>query len=185
MSNKIYGGIDPGAKGYISTYVDGKFINTPIPKIGDRVNVRELASVIENIALNANELGKGLHFVIEDVHAVFGSAAGATFAFGKICGLLEGMLIAFKIPYTAVQPKVWQKELWQGVKPVKKPLTEKQKKAGRLNGQVDTKKTSLLAAQKLFPEIDFFVTEKGNKSKNFDDNLVDSVLICEYCKRKF
>ncbi len=46
---------------------------------------------------------------IEDVHALFGSSAKATFSFGQRLGELEGMLQSMSIGYIKVKPKEWQK----------------------------------------------------------------------------
>ena len=47
--------------------------------------------------------------------------------------------------------------------------------------EVNTKATSINAAKRLFPELDFRRTEKCD---NIDDNKVDATLICEYLRRK-
>lgn len=46
--------------------------------------------------------------------------------------------------------------------------------------EVNTKKTSINAAQRLFPNIDF---RKNGRCRNIDDNKVDSLLIAEYGRR--
>ena len=47
--------------------------------------------------------------------------------------------------------------------------------------QVNTKETSMNAAKRLFPNIDF---RRTTKCKNLDDNKVDATLMCEYARRK-
>ena len=114
------------------------------------------------------------HAVIESVHALFGSAAKATFSFGYIAGVLETFLVAYSIPYTKVQPKAWQKVMWQGVQMIKKPSFSKKTMV------TDTKAMSEIAAKRLFPDIDFRKTERSTR---MDDNKIDSVLMAEYCRR--
>ena len=47
--------------------------------------------------------------------------------------------------------------------------------------EVNTKATSINAAKRLFPELDF---RRTNRCNNIDDNKVDATLICEYLRRK-
>ena len=170
--NKISIGIDPGKDGFICLYMpkDDEFIFKEVPKIGKEVNLQALNGVFNTIE------GLDCHCVIEDVHSVYGSSAKGTFEFGKIVGQLEAFLVAYKIPYTKVQPKKWQKEMWEGV-----PLQRVPSSTGKTI-KTDTKKMSLLAANRLFPKIDL---RKSERAKKPDHNKVDSLLICEYCKRKF
>lgn len=117
-----------------------------------------------------------IHCVIEDVHAKFGSSAKATFSFGYVCGATEAMLIAHDIPYTKVNPKKWQKEMWEGI-----PVQKKPSSSGKTMVN-DTKLMSLMAAKRLFPEVDL---RASNRSKIPHDGKVDSLLLAEYCRRKF
>ena len=179
MSNKCYMAIDPGSKGFIVTQCNGDF---SFYSIADN-DLHQLAKIIENIRLsNAN-----LVCIMEQIHAIFGSSAKATFSFGEIYGQLQGLLIANKIPYILVQPKEWQKEIWTNSDMVinyKKTLiidkkTREEKEITRK--EVDTKNTSINAAKRLFPHIDF---RKSDRCKNLDDNKVDATLMAEYARRK-
>lgn len=160
-------GIDPGKQGFICSMTDSSISYYQIPLIGKEVDLDELDNIIDFITLTHDDV----HCVIEDVHAIFGSSAKATFNFGWIVGVLEALLVAHGIPYTKVQPKEWQKEMWQGI--------SKQKKA---NGRTDTKAMSLLAAKRLFPDEDLTATARSTKEH---DGKIDSLLMAEYCKRKF
>ena len=170
--SSIYLGIDPGKQGFITGInpeVD-KIAYYAISSIGDQVNLQELDQFLSEIAPFVK------HCVIEDVHAIFGAAAKATFNFGHIVGVLEGMLTAYKIPFTKVQPKKWQKEMWEGI-----PLQQSPSSTGKTM-KTDTKKMSLLAVKRLFPNEDLRRTERSKKD---DDNKVDSLLIAEYCRRHY
>lgn len=159
---RTYIGIDPGSKGFITVHAeDGyQFVsieeNTPL-ELG-----RELAQIRDRYP---DALA-----VMEEVHAIYGSSAKGTFSFGEIFGLLQGLLIATRIPYHLVQPKEWQKEIWVNA--------DKVYKSG---AKVDTKATSLNAAQRLFPDIDLRRTPACRK---VDDNKVDSLLLAEFARRK-
>ena len=117
---------------------------------------------------------------MEEVHAIFGSSAKATFSFGEIFGLLKGIIIASELPYNLVQPKTWQKDIWSNA-----DVVHEYKKVAK-NGEVvtriviNTKATSIIAARRIFPNTDL---RKTPRSKNADDNKVDSLLIAEFARR--
>jgi hypothetical protein len=168
---KAFIGIDPGKTGFICKMSEDGIEFSQVPKIGTKVvDLLELSRLIESFQ------GLNCHCVIEDVHAIYGSSAGATFEFGRVVGNLESFLVAYRIPHTRVAPKKWQKEMWQGV-----PVQKKKSKSGKTM-TVDTKKMSEIAAKRLFPDVDL---RKSTRAKNPDDNKVDSLLMAEYCRRKF
>ena len=171
--SRIYLGIDPGSKGFITLYSDDAI---EFHSIEDN-DFYKLGDILHGI----KEKYPNVICVMEEVHAIFGSAAKATFSFGEINGLLKGLLIANKIPYHLVQPKKWQGEIWDfkdmvvSYKPVAIRGKVVQKK------EVNTKQTSMNAAKRIFPNIDF---RKNERCKKIDDNKVDSLLIAEYARRK-
>jgi hypothetical protein len=177
--SKTFMGIDPGDKGYISLQKDGNFSFFSI-KDND---LYQLGKIMADIRANNDNLV----CVIEDVHAVFGVSASATFSFGFNKGYLIGLLAANNIPYVLVQPKAWQKEMWGNSDMVMTYKNIKIKDRGKetykevTRRQVNTKETSMNAAKRLFPNIDF---RRTTKCKNLDDNKVDSTLMCEYARRK-
>lgn len=172
---KTFIGIDPGVNGFVTAiFPNGKF---------------EFYSIDENDDLDLHRIFKSIKerswqvtAVLEDVHAIFGSSAKSTFAFGEIKGILKGLLIANEIPYTLVQPKTWQGEIWNNqdmivsYKTIKKSDGTEQKRK-----VVDTKSTSINAARRLFPSID---PRKNERCRKIDDNKVDSLLMAEYARRK-
>lgn len=166
-------GVDPGKKGFICMYFNDKddmkqnyFEYHPIPLINNEVDIHKLYDILSFDGDNWD-----VKCVLEDVHALFGVSAKATFSFGWVLGAIEGVLVSCSIPYIKVQPKEWQKEMWQGIPLQKKP-----------NGRTDTKAMSLLAAKRLFPNEDLTATERSVKP---NDGKVDALLLCEYCRRKF
>lgn len=167
--SKIWIGIDPGKDSFIAQINNDIVSFNRIPMIGTEVDIRALNTIFWKID-NVN-----VHAVLEDVHSVFGSSAKSNWEFGKINGMLEALLVANSIPYSKIQPKAWQKQLWEGVA-MQKTLgyTGKEK--------TDTKKMSLLAAQRLFPNVDL---RKSERAKLPDHNKVDALLLAEYCRRNF
>lgn len=173
MNDKCYMSIDPGNRGFIVTQKNGEFSFYSIED-NDLYQLSEIMAEIRSKYDN-------LVCVIEDVHSIFGSSAKSTFNFGFNKGYLIGLLAANKIPYVLVQPKTWQKEMWINSDMVVtyKPVTIKGKATTKK--EVNTKATSINAAKRLFPTMDF---RRTDRCKNIDDNLVDAVLMSEYARRK-
>jgi len=177
LKPKIRVGIDPGKNGGVFIFIES--LNTPknylyrsIPLIGKEYDIKLMDGIIKSYISDIEDV----FAVIEDVHAIFGSSANATFDFGFGCGIWEGILTANKIPYTKIQPKKWQAEMFEGIPKQTKPSsTGKTIKA-------DTKKMAEMAAKRLFPNIDLRASERSVKSH---DGKVDALLICEYCRRHF
>lgn len=183
-------GIDPGKDGFITVWKEGEgFIFLPIPLSGKEVDYhalkRDFSEAIghntngEIVITNGKVTDSTIYCVIEDVHAKFGTAAKATFNFGFVAGAMEMMLIALGIPYTKVAPKKWQKQMWEGV-----TVQKKQSSTGKTMVN-DTKSTSLIAAKRMFPDLDLRANTDSKRATKPHDGKVDSLLICEYCKRNF
>ena len=170
---KKYIGIDVGNKGFISVIDNGEYRFCSIED--------SYTPLISKFLLDET-LGQSVAVVIEDVHALYGSSAEGTFNFGFIKGFLVGLLVAHKIPYTLVQPKEWQNEIWTNSDMVVsyKTVTLKNGKEQKRK-EVHTKETSIKAAQRLFPLVDF---RKNERCRKIDDNKVDALLMAEYARRK-
>ena len=102
--NKIYIGIDPGAKGAIcSLSEDGKDIDF-IDFTGDIPTISQWLAT--KIKLNDIRM-----VMIESVHSVFGSSASSNFKFGVNVGIMHGIVRGMGLPLDVVQPKKWQKSI--------------------------------------------------------------------------
>jgi len=175
-------GIDPGKNGGIAFYdTDSKEISLyEIPKVGNQVNMRQLTEIFDTAWDYEHS-----HFIMEEVHAIFGSSAKSTFNFGWIFGLLEGIIVGNEHAYSMVKPKDWQKVIFEGIPIIRKPskkMRGKDKKTGKMKtktvqGSPDTKKMAILAVQRLFPHLDIA------KKKKPHDGLVDALLLAEYGRR--
>lgn len=172
MENKLYIGIDVGAKGFVSTQYNSSWEHYSIAGL----DLYELSRLFQELRQRYDSIA----CVIEDVHAVHGSSAKATFQFGFNKGYLIGLLAANQIPYTLVAPKQWQKEMWgyADIVATYKHVTIKDKDTVRK--EVNTKQTSINCCKRLFPTLDL---RKSERSKNIDDNKVDSILLCDYGRR--
>lgn len=176
--NKAYIGIDPGSKGFVAFQKNGVFEYHAIDGC-------DWALLFEQFFKWRNE-NEEIICAIEDVHAIYGSSAEATFNFGYVCGMLKMILIGSRIPYVMVQPKEWQKEMWMNSDVISHKEVSTRKDGKTIcRTIIDTKKTSINAAKRLFPTIDFRKDDSPkSRCKNVDDNKVDSTLICEYARRK-
>lgn len=105
----------------------------------------------------------GAHFFLEQVAAMPGQGVSSMFKFGRNFGMIEGMLIAFEATYELVRPQVWQKEMHAGI--------EK---------SIDPKGRSLIAAQRLFPNVNLI----PDRCRVPHSGSVDALLIAEYGRRK-
>lgn len=172
MEQRVYLGIDVGSKGFVTlnTGTELRFYS-----IADN-DAYQLSNILHDIKA---EFPNAV-CAMEEIHAIFGSSAKATFAFGEINGLLKGLLIANKIPYHLVAPKKWQSEIWDNKDMVVsyKTVTIKGKQVSKK--EVNTKQTSFNAAKRIFPAVDLRKTER---CKKYDDNKVDSLLLSEYGRR--
>lgn len=172
--NKAYLGVDVGSRGCIACQCDGKWEWYYICEM----DYYQIANVFRTLREKHEEIA----CVIEDVHAIFGSSAKATFAFGENKGMLIGLLCANKIPFTLVQPKEWQTKIWTNAdKEYDYKMVKNKNGIWHNKKAINTKKTSINAAKRLFPNEDF---RRNPKCKNIDDNKVDATLMSEYARRK-
>lgn len=173
MEQRIYLGIDVGSKGFLTLHLGNEF---EFISIEDN-DYYKLSSIMQELKIQY----PNVVCVMEDVHALFGSSAKSTFSFGEINGLLKGLLISNNIPYHLVPPKKWQNEIWQhsDIEVSYKKIIKKDKEV--LQNKINTKQTSINAAKRLFPNVDF---RRTDRCKKIDDNKVDSLLIAEYGRRK-
>jgi hypothetical protein len=158
--NKVIS-IDPGANGGIAVFEDGELTGLLlIPKVKDKIDYRFLEQTLTKL------IDKNTTIVLEEVHSIYGASAKSNHAFGHINGVLLGIILCTRQPFVFVQPKEWQKYVWSNQDKVYKP--------GKAKQTVDTKATSLLAAKRLFPQVDF---TKVGRSVKPHDGLIDAALI--------
>ena len=170
--SKIRVGIDPGKKGALVEIIDG-FVTKkcPTPIIDNEYDIPSMNNLISSY------IGKeDVMVLLEDVHSLGGVSAAANASLMENKGVWIGLLIANKVPFMLVTPKEWQSFSWSGVEKVLK-----EKKSEKDRNITDTKATSLKAAIHLYPNEDL---RKSDRAKNFDEGLVDSILMAHYAYHK-
>jgi len=172
MRKKFHIGIDIGKKGAICI-IDrdsSAFRTFPMPMIGDQLDYLGLYNLLSDY-----EGGLGM-VVFEKLGVIFGSGKNVAFSMGHQAGAVEMLCVALAIPYTKVNPKDWQKEMFTGVPDMTK--TSSLVKSGEIR---DTKGMALMAIQRLYPRLPLTF----GKGKKPHDGLVDAVLMADYSRRKF
>lgn len=160
-------GIDPGSSGFVvalnadTREIIGSYALAFSPD--GQLMTHQFSDWL--VSLTRNQEGVVTRCCLESVHAIYGASAKSTFQFGRCFGSLETFLSVVGISFRLVQPKTWQKKMWEGIRPVAK------------SGKVDTKAMSLSAARKLFPTETFL---RSVRCRVPDDNMVDATLIAYY-----
>lgn len=96
---------------------------------------------------------------LEHVGAMPGQGVTSMFHFGENFGFIQGVLMAYGIPYELVRPQKWKKEF-------------------SITGD---KNTSIAVAQRLFPNVNLLPTERCRKPH---DGMAESLLMAEYARRR-
>lgn len=208
---KLRIGIDIGSKGAIAFFMDGKLQRyAALPLIEGRPDLRAFSEMVLNY-LDGSEV----HAVIEDLHSIYQVGAASNFQFGWINGATEAILTTLSIPYTKVSPRKWQKEMWEGIRPVMMPgkknkvveplpelLPKSQQWSEKLfTGELESVDPALIQTleKQEQPKVDTKATSllaakrlfpeetflATTRSKVPHDGIVDAVLIGLYCVRKF
>jgi len=162
-------GIDIGKAGaiVIQEISTGKILKTTMPIIGKELDTHALVEILKPFK------DTDCMVAFEDLRALFGASAGATFSFGFVAGATEAIVVSLGLPYRKVNAKVWQKQAFMGVPEIRKPDT-KDKNGKIRKGSIDTKAMALIASKRLYPNEDTRPTER---SKNPHDGIVDALLI--------
>ena len=148
--------LDPGLTGGLAIISEDGVIVEPMPSLDGVLDLATLARLIKFHTPNIAYL--------EKVGARPGQGVSSMFKFGRVFGALEGLLTGLGIPYRLITPQAWTKVMHQGVE-----------------RSVDPKKRSIIAASRLFPDVDLLATER---SKVPHSGMADALLLAEYGRRQ-
>lgn len=112
-----------------------------------------------------NEMCGVRHIFLEKVSAMPHQGVSSVFKFGRVVGALQALAASIEVPLTQVSPQTWQREIHEGISKVDVFLP---------------KARSLIAAQRLFPQLNLLASEKSKKPHK---GYVDALLIAEYGRR--
>lgn len=166
-------GIDPGKKGAIAAIIDDFVLDIiPMPLItaatkkGKKRGRDEYDLVVIRERLLSWKNGNTIFVTVEKSQPMPPTIRGgvvASFHRGVARGW-EWMLAALEIPYQLVAPATWQRAMYAGT-------------PGN-----DTKQRSILAAQRLFPDIDLRSSPRARKPH---DGFAEALLLAEFGRRTY
>lgn len=162
----VYIGIDVGGKGGIFAMTDKRRVvlkeAIPTKRGSTEVDYTSLSNLLKTWESDPSQV----QVLIEDVHSLYGMSAKSNFSFGLIKGVKIGVVTSIGYNLELVTPKNWQKVVW-----IEDDIVLNDK------GKRDTKATSLKAATRLFPDVDFRKSERAHIPH---DGVVDAALMAEY-----
>ena len=152
-------GVDPGKDGAIAFVSPAGAVLHAMPTIESAKGRAEY-----DVPRIAELLHAAEHVFIEKLQPLPMKHGGsiANYQRGMGLGLLVGICTAKRIAFTLVRPQDWQKAMHAGT-----------------SGE-DTKQRSIVAAQRLFPDVDLRRTER---CKGPHDGKADALLIAEFGRR--
>jgi hypothetical protein len=163
-NSKYIIGIDAGINGGVFVLKDGTpFLRASMPKDGNHIIFKRFINMLESFK-NLNTT-----VVTEDLHAIWGVKASATFGLGRAYGGIVACCDIFDYKKVFVNPKVWQKDVWGD----HERYTHKVKDKIR----IDTKRVSLEVASKIFPKESWLASTRSFVPH---DGIVDAALLAYY-----
>jgi hypothetical protein len=172
-----YIGMDVGASGGYGIITDNE--GTPnLIKYGKfhashEKTISTLIKVIYELEMTFKDT---LYIFYEDVHSIFNSSAKSNFIFGFNKGILAGMsqtliqiLPVLNVVVLPVHAKVWQNKVWIS--------QDREYDTSGMTRKNATKRTSLNAANRLFPNESYRPTSRSTVPH---DGVVDGVLLSYY-----
>ena len=149
----IFLGIDPGKSGALAIIAPSEIAVIPFDEIAYR----------DNLSTINRYMGGGEKAVcaLEKVGAMPQQGVSSTFEFGRNFGYIEGLLVAYCIPYQLVIPAKWKKEF---------ALLKRDKDA------------SIAEARRLFPSVSLLPTARSRKE---NDGMAEALLLAEWGRRMY
>jgi hypothetical protein len=155
-------GIDNGLNGAVVAINEQlkivKWVDTPTISMGKQTRKQYAEAVMARVIRSFLHYEHGrIHVFIEHAQAMPKQGVSSTFKTGEGYGLWRGICVGLGVRYSIIHPRVWQKQMHQGTP------------------QGDTKKKSIVACQRLFPDLPVLGPRGGTK-----DGRADAALIAAY-----
>ncbi|MEW6482865.1 MAG: hypothetical protein AB1397_07745 [bacterium] len=171
----IYIGIDPGITGAIAIN-DDKIEVHPMPTIAISktkrdYNIHKIVKIFIDIKKDlliyplstfSTFIPPKIFVVIEEGGVMPKEGRVSSYKTGRGLGIIEGIVSALQLPFVKVKPCTWKREMLKDC-------------AGD-----DPKGKAILQAERLFPEVSLYRTDKCKKP---DHNYADALLLMEYGRR--
>jgi len=179
----MYVGMDVGKEGAIVELTKhGQIITQhviPLKEVKSKKRTKKTPDLIIDLDALCELLHtyRGSKVIIEDVHSIFGSAAGSNFGLAESFMALKMGCTCAGLSWSLATPKAWQKAVW-----IPSDIVTTVNKSGKM--VTDTKATRLKAAVRLFDDHDFRFSddeEKTRRKRVPNDGIVDAALIAYYC----
>jgi len=165
---KYFMGIDNGLNGGIVVLDENQNIVKkyiiPIIKIGNKneFDIQKINKIFKDIDAKCEAEENIVYTCLEHAHVRPISGKRACFTTGFCFGLMQGILEALNISYEIVNPKIWQKEIFQG-------------------SVSDTKQASIVFCQRKWTNEKWSATERSKKAH---DGMTDAACMALYCYRQ-
>lgn len=173
----IYGGIDPGNKGWFVAMDEHRQVvlqrEMPLINVGkgkknkwvlDMHGVLAILTEMKDIAVDRSIRGE-MFVVLEKAQVMAPGAGGSSpasarsmFGYGRAFGALEMALIALKIPHEEVHPRTWGGKVLKGVE------------------GADTKARAILKCRRALPHLDL----TPGRKRVPQDGIADAGCMCLY-----
>lgn len=168
--NFFYIGFDFGKKGGLAVLKNGKpYFSCRMPVVGSEIDIKKILSILQTLKKKEGRH----HLILENAAGAYGLGKKQACSMFEQAGICKTACIALGIPYTAITARKWQGFMFKDTKLVYKTVDGKKK--------LDTKKTALILAKKLFPQETFLATKR---SRVPHDGIVDAYVLAEYGRRR-
>jgi len=166
----MYVGIDPGLTGGVFGFTDGGFIYyepTPVIQVSSgkkkrqEYDISKMNDIVKRLSVDFR-----VFCAYEKVHAFPGQGVTSMFSFGTGFGIWQGLLVANEVSFELVTPRVWQKEILQGM------------------DKSDPKSSAVQVAKRLFPGVDFTLANQGSRRTKAHQGIVDACCLAEFARRR-
>ena len=154
-------GVDNGYQGGLA-YVSEEYVEVhPMPtlKLGTKRILDEPA--IYALLERWSHIEERTVAAIEVVQAMPKNGSVAMCNYGCGHGIVRGICVGIRVPYTLIHPKTWQKAMLDGL------------------SKTDTKSMSILVAQRMYPLVSLRLTASSKPL----DGLSDALLLASYARR--
>lgn len=144
---RVWLGIDPGKNGGIAVIWESG--RTDVQVYDSTALIKTARSIRDDDVIAC----------VEKVGAMPKQGVTSTFNFGTGYGIIQGVLMAYNIPFQLVPPQKWKKEF----------------------GLNSDKQRSIEVCQRLFPEVNLYRTERCTVKH---DGMAEALLMALYAKRR-